>query len=184
MRQQRRMPVAAIDRIVAPDYTLIGPSGEVVSRAQALADLKSGADKYASLTMADVKVRVFGNAAVVTGRATVKEQYKGKDVSGQLRYTDVFVKRNGRWQAVATHSESHRAALVPPAPGLRVPAGHSGRRSRHRAWYVPRPHDAQSACTARCGCLGAVGLVAGSRVRPGREAERRLAETLRTRGGV
>ena len=34
---------------------------------------------------------------------TSKESYRDKDISGQERFTDAFVKRGGRWQAVATH---------------------------------------------------------------------------------
>ena len=49
-----------------------------------------------------MKVRVYGDAAVVLGRNTVKEQYKGKDISGQSRFTDTWVKKDGRWQCVAT----------------------------------------------------------------------------------
>jgi ketosteroid isomerase-like protein len=61
--------------------------------------------KAQSVSADELKVRVFGNAAVVTGRDTLKgAQYKGKDLSGQYRFTDVFVQRDGRWQAVASHS--------------------------------------------------------------------------------
>ncbi len=50
-----------------------------------------------------MKVQVHGDAAVVTYRSTDKGSYKGNDLSGQYRWTDVFVKRNGRWQAIAGH---------------------------------------------------------------------------------
>jgi len=51
-----------------------------------------------------MKVRVFGNTAVVTGTDTEKSSYKGKDTSGKYVWTDVFVQRNGRWQAAASQS--------------------------------------------------------------------------------
>nr|MBA3766029.1 nuclear transport factor 2 family protein [Acidobacteriota bacterium] len=47
-----------------------------------------------------LKVRVYGETAVVTGRATVKGKYKGMDISGQYRYTHVFVKQRGHWLVV------------------------------------------------------------------------------------
>ncbi len=47
-------------------------------------------------------MRAYGDTAVVHGLETEKSSYKGKDTSGQYRFTDVFVKRNGRWQAIAT----------------------------------------------------------------------------------
>ena len=66
--------------------------------------MKSGEDVVTSAAADDMKVRVYGNAAVVTGRYTVKEQFKGTDLSGPYRFTDTFIKRAGRWQCVATHS--------------------------------------------------------------------------------
>ena len=60
-----------------------------------------------------MKVRVFGNAAVVTGRTTIKGgKYKGKDISGQYRFTDTWVKRNGHWLCVA----SANTRVTPPKP--------------------------------------------------------------------
>jgi len=96
--------VAFFDRIIADDYTWTSPWGEVWTKAQDLALLKSGQDVIKSWVLADMKVRVYGDAAVVTGRNTVKETYKGEDVSGQNRWTHTWVKRAGRWQCVAAHS--------------------------------------------------------------------------------
>ena len=57
-----------------------------------------------SAVATDMKVRVYGNAAIVTGLNTVKEQLKGKDISGTYAYTDTWVKRPGSWVCVATHA--------------------------------------------------------------------------------
>lgn len=96
--------VAFFDRIMADDYTWTSPWGDVSTKAQDLALVKSGQDVVKSWVLADMKVRVYGDAAVVTGRDTVKETYKGEDVSGQHRWTHTWVKRAGRWQCVAAHS--------------------------------------------------------------------------------
>jgi len=92
----------ALDRILADDIVEVDPTGQVQTKAQDLADLKSGELKLESLSPGDMKVRVFGNVAVVNGPYTVKGTYKGKDISGEGRFTDVFVKRQGRWQCVST----------------------------------------------------------------------------------
>jgi len=60
-----------------------------------------------SFAWTDMKVHVYGDTAIVTGLNTTKGTFKGKDTSGAYRFTDVFVKRDGRWQVVAT-----RASLV------------------------------------------------------------------------
>jgi ketosteroid isomerase-like protein len=95
--------VAVLSRILADDWTTIDPDdGTIMTKAQSLADLKSGEDAYTSAVGDEWKVRVYGDAAVVLSRETVKEQYKGKDVSGQYRFTDTWIKKDSRWQCVAS----------------------------------------------------------------------------------
>jgi ketosteroid isomerase-like protein len=95
--------IAALNRILADDRTFMGlEDGTILAKAQMLASLKSGEDVYTSAVGDEWKVRVYGDAAVVISRFTTKEQYKGKDVSGQFRFTDTWIKKAGRWQCVAT----------------------------------------------------------------------------------
>jgi len=91
----------ALGRILADDIVDISPTG-LQGKAEELADLKSGEYKLESMSVEDMKVRVFGNAVVVNGHYTMKGTYKGKDISGEGRFTDVFTKRQGRWQCVST----------------------------------------------------------------------------------
>jgi ketosteroid isomerase-like protein len=95
---------AALDRILAQEYVNTDSDGRLTTREEVMARRKSGAVKYTAFTQGDYKVHVFVDAAVVTGRATMKQMRDGKDYTGQERFTDVFVRRDGRWQAVATHS--------------------------------------------------------------------------------
>ncbi len=94
--------LATIDRLVDPDWTLVDPAGALVTKAQSDADIKSGALKIESFKIEDLKVKVYGDTAIVWGLETEKSTYKGKDTSGQYRFTDVIVKRHGKWRAVAT----------------------------------------------------------------------------------
>jgi ketosteroid isomerase-like protein len=96
--------VVVLGRILADDYIFTDPDGVMFTRAQNLEMLKSGDDVVTSAVATDMKVRVYGNAAIVTGRNTVKEQLKGKDISGTYAYTDTWVKRPGSWVCVATHA--------------------------------------------------------------------------------
>ena len=97
-----RADVATMDRILADDWFGQGPPGGSSNKAGALAALKSGAPKYDSVTVGEMKVRVFGDVAVVTGTQDEKSSYKAKDSSGHYVWTDVFVKRQGKWQAVVS----------------------------------------------------------------------------------
>ena len=96
--------IAFLDQILADDWVFTDPDGNVLTKAQDIAAIKSGEYVFTSAVADEMKVRVYGNAAVVSGRFTAKETLKGKDVSGQVRFTDTFIKRAGRWQCVATHA--------------------------------------------------------------------------------
>jgi ketosteroid isomerase-like protein len=94
---------ATMDRILADDYVLTDRDGFVSTKAQVLAYMKSGEGKILTLAIDDMKVRVYGDAAVVTLRATIKETYKGEEISDVVRITNTWIKKAGRWQCVATH---------------------------------------------------------------------------------
>lgn len=92
------------ETVMADDWVGLDFKGNTMTKAQAIADLKSGESATQSIELGEMKVRVFGNTAVVTGSDTEKSKYKGKDSSGKYVWMDVFVNRNGRWQAVASES--------------------------------------------------------------------------------
>ena len=95
---------AALERILAPEFVSTDSDGRLVTRAEMFARRRSGAVKYTAFTQDDYKIHVVGDTAVVTGRSTIKGVRDGKDVSERARWTDIFVRRDGRWQAVASHS--------------------------------------------------------------------------------
>ena len=93
---------AALEQIWADDYTFTNGAGETHSKAQRLANLKSGATSLDSISQEEeMKVRVHGNVAVATGRVTIKGQYSGKQASGQYQSINVWVKGATGWQLVA-----------------------------------------------------------------------------------
>src|SRR6266513_4540569 len=84
---------ATLERIWADDYTFTNGAGETHSKAERLANLKSGATSLDSISQEEeMKVRVHGNVAVATGRVTIKGQYSGKQTSGQYRSIHVWVR--------------------------------------------------------------------------------------------
>jgi hypothetical protein len=93
--------VSVGERYLADSYTFTGPDGMVSDKSRMLADLKSGDLKIESSKLEDMKVKVYGKTAVATYGSTDKGAYKGKDLSGKYRWTDVFMKRKGGWQLVA-----------------------------------------------------------------------------------
>lgn len=95
--------VAAIERIYSDDYISTSATGLHRTKAEVIEDFKSGALKIESISSDDVNVRQHGDTAIVTGRMTAKGKDRGRDVSGERRFTQVYVKKNGRWQLVAFH---------------------------------------------------------------------------------
>jgi ketosteroid isomerase-like protein len=93
----------ALRRIYADDFLGIGPTGVMRNKAEVVADFTSHALTYQSITTADVRVRLYGNTAVETGRSTMVGQDRGKAVPRDNRFTRVWVMTAGRWQLVANH---------------------------------------------------------------------------------
>ena len=91
---------AAFDLIVADDVVMTYGNGKVGNKSEAIAEIKGPADASYSLTSDDVQVRVYGDTAIVTGRVTEKGTFNGRSLNSQSRYTDIWVRRNGRWQVV------------------------------------------------------------------------------------
>ena len=97
---QRDIPM--LEKIWADDYVFVNASGEVLTKAQRLSNLKSGATSLDSINEEEnITVRVYQNSAVVTSRVTLKGQYGGKQISGQYRSTLVWVKGPAGWQLVS-----------------------------------------------------------------------------------
>jgi len=92
----------AYGRLLDDDYVFTNQDALVRTKAQMMSAYESGSIKYESLKFDDLKVHAYGDSAVITGRSTSKGQDNGKDISGQYRYTRVYVKRQGKWQLAAT----------------------------------------------------------------------------------
>jgi len=88
-------------RTLAEDYVAITPLGQVTTKQDTVSARKSGQLRYDTINVSDMVVRVYGDTAVVTARADVKGHQLGEDFSGPYRYTRIWVRRTGHWQAVS-----------------------------------------------------------------------------------
>jgi len=95
--------IATLDKMLATEFQA-NYVGLVGNKKEVLSVLKSDTSKTESLVLSEMKAIVFGDRAIVNGLTTEKSITAGKDTSGQYRWTDVFVKREGRWQCVTGYA--------------------------------------------------------------------------------
>src|SRR6266511_5888909 len=93
----------AIAQGVMEDYTLTNSMGKITTRADDLDEARKNDPKYEIFENYDMKVRVHGNTAVVTGKTHTKGISGGKPFDTQFQFTDTFVKDGGRWRLLAGH---------------------------------------------------------------------------------
>lgn len=95
-----------VEKNLPEDIFYTSADGTVVSKEEMIKSFKNSDFKYESAAVDDMKAHVYGDSAVVTGRLKYSASAKGKHFNAVERWTDTFVKRNGRWEPVATHSSA------------------------------------------------------------------------------
>jgi ketosteroid isomerase-like protein len=99
----------ALDSLLAEDYMAITASGTLQSRDETLANLRSGRLHFTTLTITDRKVRFYGATAVVTSLATIEATNPEGQVTGEYRYTHVYVRdAQGNWKIVSVEASRVR----------------------------------------------------------------------------
>lgn len=94
---------AGIERYMSDDWVLIGPDGALTGKESFLATIRSGALTHDVMILEEPRVRIYGDTAVVTGRARSSGKFGGAPFSSLERSTDVFVRHGTRWLCVLTH---------------------------------------------------------------------------------
>jgi len=102
---------AALERLWSDDLEIAVPRMPVMSKSQALAFARSGRMHFEKYETSDVKVRLYGETAVVTGRLQRTRTIEGKQTSDDWRFTKVYARQNGEWKVVSFH-----ASEAPPQP--------------------------------------------------------------------
>jgi ketosteroid isomerase-like protein len=97
---------SANEQHLADDVVLTMPDGRRVDKKQAIDDVKSGHLKLEKCRLTDLKVRVYGDTAVVTYRTADSGTYRGQRFEGETQWTDTFMRRSAGWQIVAGHGST------------------------------------------------------------------------------
>ena len=99
----------ALEKYMADDCTIIHGDGKLLTKAEEVEDIRSGARKYEAIKRRESKVRVYGNTVVVTSLLSIRVTVHGNPYSGDIRTTRVWAKQNGNWKTVAL-----QVTRVPP----------------------------------------------------------------------
>jgi ketosteroid isomerase-like protein len=93
----------AIGQYMADEWTIVGSDGSVGDKATFLDLVKSGALSHDLMESHDIRVRIYGDTAVVTSRGVSGGKYQGQPFREVERVSCVFVRQEGRWMCVLTH---------------------------------------------------------------------------------
>ena len=96
--------IEALDAILAEDLVYTHTTGSVDSKAKLVASIGAGTVNYASIEPSDINLRVFGNVAVIVGRAAMHVIAQGQDHILAIRFTEVYVNQDAGWQLVSWQS--------------------------------------------------------------------------------
>lgn len=94
----------ALDALWADDLEVAVPKMPVMTKDEVLNFARSGRMKFLHYATTETRVRVYGNAAVVTGRLQRTRMLNGKEVADDWRFTKVYVRQEQKWRVVAFHA--------------------------------------------------------------------------------
>ena len=99
-----QIDTVSLNRILADNLTYTHTNSWLQTKEELIASLESRELNYKSAIINDMVVRAYETSAVVTGTATMKVESHEQEYNLQIRFIDVYVKKNANWQMVAWQS--------------------------------------------------------------------------------
>ena len=91
---------------LSEDYVLVTPNGTVRTKRDVVSELATPGMKMNPFEAIEVQIRLYGDSAVVNGRMLQRYTLGRVKYANDLRYTDVYVKKKGRWLLVSGHASN------------------------------------------------------------------------------
>jgi ketosteroid isomerase-like protein len=110
---------ATLDRLLASEFAGTSPTAHTYTKSEAIADINDSRYVVNTMDLDEVSVNVYGTTAVSFISQEEKSKYEGKDTSGHYHFTDVWVKKEGNWQAVASHGTRYDEPAANEKPKAR-----------------------------------------------------------------
>ncbi len=94
----------ALDALWADDLEVVVPRMPVLTKSEALRFARSGRMKFRTYETSDIHVRVYNNAAVVTGRLRRVRSVGGQESTDDWRFTKLYIRKGQEWKVVSFHA--------------------------------------------------------------------------------
>ena len=94
----------ALEALWADDLEVAVPKMPVMTKTEVLSFARSGRMKFSHYATSELRVRVYGDAAVVTGRLQRTRTLNGNELSDDWRFTKTYVRETGKWRVVSFHA--------------------------------------------------------------------------------
>ena len=94
------------EKNLTDDYMLITPNGTVRSKRDVVSELATPGMKMDPFDTIEVQIRIYGDSAAVTGRMLQRYTLGRVRYANDLRYTDMYVRKKGRWLLVSGHASN------------------------------------------------------------------------------
>lgn len=111
---ERNNDAAALEKLLAEDFTAVGPHGFVLTRAEWLQRYQEAAFVNEQFQWSINSIRVYHGSALLIGIQNQRSAYRGQPSSGQFRVTQILVRKDERWQIAGLHLSP---MAQPEAPG-------------------------------------------------------------------
>lgn len=99
----RTRDLVAVERLLAPEFTLVNSDSTVQIRSEVVAEVSSGEPKYEIFRNHSMVAHVFDDAAIVQGITSLKGTAKGQPFAVDVRFTDTLIRTKGQWQLIVSH---------------------------------------------------------------------------------
>lgn len=104
MTAMAQKDIATLNELIADDLIYTHSSARLDTKQSLIGNMESGSTVYTSVVPSDVKAQDLGDTVVLTGSCKISVNAGGRPNSFGVRFTDVYARRNGRWQMVTWQS--------------------------------------------------------------------------------
>ncbi len=104
MTAMAQKDIATLNELIADDLVYTHSSARLDTKQSLIGNMESGSTVYTSVVPSDVKAQDLGDSVVLTGTCRISVNSGGNAMNFGVRFTDVYAKRNGKWQMVTWQS--------------------------------------------------------------------------------